>query len=267
MQPAGADDKAILHEAVELAARQPELGWLQFRSFVGAHQYLRLYRLFRGYVPLGADVLDWGAGNGHFSYFLQRAGYRASGYSFSECTYRDTLPDPSYRFLEGSPNDPVSLPFQSSQFDAVTSVGVLEHVRETGGDEVASLREIVRVLRPGGLFIAFHLPNRHSMIEVVARRFPHKHHHEYRYTRADIVALTAGAGMRLLEVKRYGILPRNVGHRLPSALRRSQALATGWDLVDLALAVPFSPIGQNYLVVARKPGGPALTSPGEPHPV
>ena len=238
MQPAGADDTAILREAVGLAARHPELGWLQFRSFVGAHQYLRLYRLFRGYVPLGADVLDWGAGNGHFSYFLQRAGYRASGYSFSECTYRDTLPDPSYRFLEGDPNDPVSLPFQSSEFDAVTSVGVLEHVRETGGDEAASLREIV------------------SLIELVARRFPHKHHHKYRYARADIIALMASAGMRLLEVKRYGILPRNVGHRLPAALRRSQALAAGWNLVDLALAVPFSPVSQNYLLVAVKPGGP-----------
>src|SRR5439155_25510036 len=72
-------DQAILEELVALASR-PERQLLQFRSLVGAHQYLGLYRLVRRYVPAGGSVLDWGTGNGHFSYFLVRAGYRATGF-------------------------------------------------------------------------------------------------------------------------------------------------------------------------------------------
>ncbi len=37
-------------------------------------QYRPLYRAMRKYVKPGAHVLDWGSGNGHFSYFLLRAG-------------------------------------------------------------------------------------------------------------------------------------------------------------------------------------------------
>jgi len=36
------------------------------------------------------------------------------------------------------------------KFDAVVSVGVLEHVKETGGSEIGSLREIFRILKLNG---------------------------------------------------------------------------------------------------------------------
>ena len=57
----------ILHELMQARAVQPNL--LQFGSLVSAHQYLRAYALVRRYVPTGSQVLDWGTGNGHFSYF------------------------------------------------------------------------------------------------------------------------------------------------------------------------------------------------------
>src|SRR5512134_3570373 len=91
-------NETILAELVELAgADVPAL--VQFRSLAGAHQYLRLYELWRRFVPAGAEVLDWGAGNGHFSYFLSRAGYRATGFSFNPFDYAQWLPaGVPYRF-------------------------------------------------------------------------------------------------------------------------------------------------------------------------
>lgn len=253
--------ETILAELVERSNGYPDHSLLQFGSLLSAHQYRALYDQVRRHVPEGAEVLDWGAGNGHFSYFLQRSGYRASGFSLLDGAFVRWLPHPQYAFTQGDPADPVRLPFSDASFDGVASVGVLEHVRETGGNEALSLREIARVLRPGGTFLCYHFPNRWSWIDWVARRVPGKHHHEFRYRRGDIAALAAGAGLTLLGVRRYGLLPRNFGYRLPTVLRRSRTLARFWDGLDSLLAVPFSAFAQNYSFVARKPG-PVASSGG-----
>jgi SAM-dependent methyltransferase len=212
-----------------------------------------LYRLIRRYVPAGAAVLDWGAGNGHFSFFLARAGYRATGFGFDGDAFRSWLGDAAYRFVAGSAADPVTIPFEAASFDAVASVGVLEHVRETGGTEAASLREIARVLKPGGVFIAYHFPNRTSWIDWAASRVPGKHHHRYRYGAADIAALVSAAGLEAVARSRYGILPRNSLHRVLGPLADAPAPTAAYDALDATLGAVLAPWCQNWWFVARKP--------------
>lgn len=245
--------EAILAELVTRGDEHPEDSLLQFGSLLSAHQYRRLYDLVIRHVSAGGRVLDWGTGNGHFSYFLQRSGYRASGFSLLEGAFVRWLPDPGYPFTRGDERQPTRLPYPDGSFDAVASVGVLEHVRETGGTEAGSLGEIARMLRPGGIFVCYHLPNRWSWIDWAARRVPGLHRHDYRYERSDIEALAAGAGLIVLDVRRYGILPRNFGARLPHAIRRSRGVARAWDWIDAILGVPLSRLSQNYYFVARKP--------------
>lgn len=249
---ASASDDGILDELVDMARRFPERQLLQFRSRIGANQYRRLYRLVRRHVPEGAAVLDWGTGNGHFTYFLQRAGRAAQGYSLLPGAFRAWIPSPDYPFEQGSEADPVRLPYGDATFDAVVSVGVLEHVRETGGDEAKSLREIARVLKRGGVFVCYHFPNRHSWIDRMARRFPGTHRHEFRYTAHDIRALAAGCGLRLDVLARYGCLPRNSAGGLPDLLARSRGLAGAWDAVDGVLGLVLGRWCQNWCWVGRK---------------
>lgn len=224
---------------------------LQFRRQVTAYQYQRLYELVDQYLTPGSKVLDWGSGNGHVSYGLWRRGFRVSGFSFEDFGVRRHLDD-SYEFKQGNEDDPSGLPFESNSFDGVMSVGVLEHVRETGGNELSSLREIARVMRPGGTFICYHFPNEHSLIEAMARRNPASHSHKYLYGRDDIEKLCADTGLKLLELKRYGALPRNIWHRAPASVGNSAIAVGAWNAMDNLLGALMPRWTQNYLFVARK---------------
>jgi cyclopropane fatty-acyl-phospholipid synthase-like methyltransferase len=238
-----------------LAALEASGEQYQFSSRAGSHQYLRLYELTRKYVPAGARVLDWGTASGHFAYFLARAGYEVTAYSLFEEQAPQGLDGAGYRLVIGDPADPVTLPFGQGSFDAVASIGVLEHVRETGGDEVDSLNEIRRILRPGGTFMCFHLPNRHSWIDHAARLVG-AHHHTYRYTPSDIASIMEAASLRVVETERYAVLPRLPLSRLPNSLRWSERFARAYDRLDAFLGRVLPWICTNHYVVATVPMKP-----------
>jgi SAM-dependent methyltransferase len=74
-----------------------------------------------------------------------------------------------------------SLPYESNSFDVVMGSGVLEHVP----NDSESLKELYRIIRPGGFFIMTMLPNRYSYTEWLNRRLRNPHHLRlYTLTRA-----------------------------------------------------------------------------------
>ena len=245
------DLRRIAPEAVE-----------QFRSLPSASQYRKLYELTAAHVPPGASVLDWGCGRGHFTYYLLRRGYRVTAFSLEEPPELFALLSPEQRerltFVRG--NDPVTLPFEGQSFDAVFSVGVLEHVRELGGTELDSLIEIRRVLRPSGCLVVYHLPSRHSPIEAVARVVHRRSDpaegfkfHHYRFTGREIARLVEDAGLELRAIGRYGLLPRNSANRLPGFARSSRGVASAFNAADAVLERVLAPLTQNFYFVAVTP--------------
>lgn len=243
----------LLRDLIHIKESDPDCrDLLQFRSLVTANQYRRLYQVVQEFVGPGSHVLDWGCGNGHASYVLSNLGYRVSGFSFEELNLKKHLRAP-YVFSRGRLEDPVALPYADKTFDAVVSVGVLEHVRETEGSEEGSLCEIFRILKPGGYVVCYHFPNRFSLIDAVTARVPNYHHHLYRYTSSDIRQLCRITGFELRRMQRYGFLPRNLWHRSPRAVRNSNLVVGIWNVLDRAMESTFSPLCQNYLFVARKP--------------
>jgi ubiquinone/menaquinone biosynthesis C-methylase UbiE len=239
----------LLSRSSKISAKDGSLGLDVLSSL---HQYHRAYLALQDNLAIGSRVLDWGGGSGHFSFFLHQNGYQTDIFSFNQPNFVDQeIRENKITHTLADPMEPSVLPYADQSFDAVCSIGVLEHVREIGGDELASLKEIQRILKPGGVFICYHLPNQHSWIEWLAKRFG-SYHHQYTFNKPQIRRLFN----RLLEIQlceRYAILPRNSLRRLPRAITNNRTFAYFFDAVDAALSALVPRIHQNWLVIAKKP--------------
>ncbi len=114
--------------------------------------------------------------------------------------------------------EPVRLPFEDRSFDGVLSLGVLEHVPDPAG----SLRELHRVLRPGGRIYVYKLPNRYSYLERIARLAGLAYHgmlpNDTIWTTASARAALEQAGFRVLELRRANMLPLTLAGRVAERL-------------------------------------------------
>ena len=109
------------------------------------------------------------------------------------------------------------------------------------------------MLKPGGRFLCFHFPNKFSWVETLARCFPSKHQHPYKFTHQEIRRLCTAAGLDLQHVESYAFLPRNELTRLPAGLKNHVAFVKTYNAADRFLAALLRPVVQNHLFIARKP--------------
>jgi len=231
--------------------------------------YLRQYRAAHETVlrdfPGGAALLDWGAGIGHFAFVQQQLGQRVTTYTLKPTDYnrfngvlRVLGKRGGFAVVEGT--DPTRLPFPDASFEAVISCGVLEHVREFGGSEVGSLREIARILRSRGRFYCLHFPNRLSWIEFV-NRVRGGTHHAHTYSPGDIRALASATGLRIREQSRYGLLPKIQPAARFGRWADHPAVVDGWYAADAALGLVTRAIAQNHFFVLEKAEQAGVPSP------
>lgn len=228
--------------------------------FVGRRRlFLRL--LDREFPP-GArpiDVLDFGCGTGAFLEHLERFGTvravesDASAVAFCHARGRSEvqLVAPGAR-----------LPYPDHAFDLVTTLDVIEHI----DDDVAALRELRRVLRPGGRLL----------VAVPAYMFlwgrqDEVSHHRRRYTAATLRQALGAAGIEIDRTSYFNtvmfppIAAVRLGRRL---LRRPGAAQSDFDLgpaaLNRALGAVFGaeaglvarwslPFGVSLLALARSP--------------
>jgi SAM-dependent methyltransferase len=92
-------------------------------------------------------LLDFGAGAGRHVSEFRRAGYEAWGVDMTFTSHEPGSAGDEFLVRLDPPD--YRLPFGESEFDFVYSTTVMEHVV----DPRAALREIARVLRPGGLSV------------------------------------------------------------------------------------------------------------------
>src|SRR5262249_16999558 len=101
----------------------------------------------------GGRLLDLGCASGYYSVAFAKAGGRATGIDISTSSIRlarlRAERDGVGERCEFRQGDLRALPVDDGEFDVVSMVEVLEHVRE----QREAVAEAVRALRPGGLLI------------------------------------------------------------------------------------------------------------------
>jgi ubiquinone/menaquinone biosynthesis C-methylase UbiE len=109
-------------------------------------EFVRTWELLERHLPPPpARVLDIGGGPGTYALPLRDGGY--------DVELLDPVPLHVEQAGTGVVGDARELPFADASADAVLLLGPLYHLIEAA-DRVASLRETVRVLRPGGVVAA-----------------------------------------------------------------------------------------------------------------
>src|SRR5438874_9484175 len=111
-------------------------------AWVGEVRGLELMRL-REYLPSTGRVLDFGAGAGQQALRLQELGFDVDAVDLV------SSPHAEKRVFGVTTYDGQNLPFPDAHFDVVMSSNVLEHVQNLP----ATLRELARVLKPGGTML------------------------------------------------------------------------------------------------------------------
>jgi len=116
------------------------------QQFGNAEANLRFLEAAGALAP-GVEALEIGTGTGGMLHALLARGLRARGVEINPALIAE-----SRRWFGDLPVQPVSgvaLPFSDASFDLVLSFDVFEHIR----DSDAHLREVARVLRPGGRYL------------------------------------------------------------------------------------------------------------------
>ena len=228
-----------------------------FSNLISGSQYWLAYETFLKIYPQvnpKIRVLDWGCGSGHFSYFLLKSGFTTDSFNLN---HRDEITNFNYlkkkfkrSFHYKTSPDPVKLPYPSNSFDAVVSIGVLEHVREYGGNEIQSLKEINRVLKKGGIFFCYHFPNKFSWIDAIAKKIDYKRTHQHKFTKKNIEIINKTAGFTIQEIKKYAFLPRNRVNGFLRGMVNKPAFVKLYNMLDGCLGS--IPLCTNYLFWSKK---------------
>ena len=102
-------------------------------------------------LPKGSSCLELGTGGGQNAFQYSKLGFRVHGIDSSSELLKEanklTLVDSNLKFSKVDLN--LELPFDDSLFDLVVVVGTLQYLMEPS----ACIKEVRRVLKPGGFFI------------------------------------------------------------------------------------------------------------------
>ena len=201
-------------------------------------------------APVEGMVLDLGCGPGAMTVPLLEMKYQVVSTDISSAMVADV--SRRSRELGVEPRvavaDAAALPFLDRSFDAVVTTGVLEYVP----DMRRAMREIARVLRPGGVAVAtMSLPRRFERLAVRALatlRGQSTQVRQYIHNRSDFDEIVASSGLKIEQRRCCSFAPFPLDAVWPDGVRWiDENFGASLNKVDVACA-----LAKTYLVQARR---------------
>lgn len=194
-------DRATLVAAYDAAYYEP---WSQQHVVARRRVWQRRLACLLSACPRGGRLLEVGAGDGAFVALAAEAGYQVVATELSDAGAREIrrcVPD-----AEVHVGELVDLQLLARSFDVATAWHCLEHMR----DPFAAMREIGRLLKPGGVLLLA-VPNRHNFPmawlyrRVKGRSYPlfslsTKEIHLFHFTPSSLRQALQQAGFHVLHV-------------------------------------------------------------------
>jgi SAM-dependent methyltransferase len=153
-------------------------------------------------------ILDWGCGKGHTSYWLIK-----KGMAVTSCDVANTgvtsafgIDSPIIKMADIGVVElkhEYILPFPNESFHVVLSFGVLEHVP----NDLESLKEIKRILKPNGLFFCFYLPYKFSYTQNI-QHLRGQWYHDKLYSKRNVEILLKKANLKLMDIWHRALFPK-----------------------------------------------------------
>jgi ubiquinone/menaquinone biosynthesis C-methylase UbiE len=166
--------------------------------------------------------LEVGCGSGHFSALMAEKGFEAILLDYSPSAI--ICARNSFIALKGRERkkyllgDALALPIADGKMDVVLSCGTLEHFEHP----IEPIREMVRVLRKGGLFYADICPRKFTligMLDFLYKKAPGWY--EAKLSKREIIDILQNAGLEDVRIFAAGVLPpRNIPGKGKIALIR-----------------------------------------------
>jgi SAM-dependent methyltransferase len=178
---------------------------LDRRFYLGyVDEHARFDKLIRRYLQPGAAVLDVSAGRGiKYPYDYRSIVGRMAGVDIDPAVTENA------NLTDAAVADLASLPYAEGEFDLVFSKYVFEHLERP----VAAMRELRRVLKPGG-HLLIHTPNRWHYVAMFATLTPTKFHEWFNEKRGRVEADTFPTRYRANSKKRLAALACGSGFRV-----------------------------------------------------
>ena len=182
---------------------------------VAEHYLDKRTRFILEHCPRGR-VLDVGCGTGVLASRLLELGYEVVGIDPSEGMLRVLRRRaPEARAVQGSGTD---LPFEDGEFDTAVSVATMHHI--AGPAAVRStLREMARVVRPGGSVVVWDHNPANPYWPLLMRRVPQDRGDERLVALDELIEGLSSAGAEPELVLRLGLVPDFTPPRLLGAAR------------------------------------------------
>jgi len=181
-----------------------------------------------GRIPRG-PALDVGCGTGKLAERLSDAGYTVTGLDCSRgMLERLRRRRSDFRLVAG---DSTALPFVDNCFDLTYCVAMLHHVADPGAVH-ETLREMVRVTRPGGYLLIWDHNAANPYWPILMRRVPQDTGSERLIPASEIVCGLDTAGARTVSISQLGLVPDFVPGPLLSLAATAERLVERTPIVN-----------------------------------